>query len=158
MAELDNDRLGEMLTSAMSDPRFGQILSTLKEKSDSGEIDASDIGGVLSALSGGGMNPSGHRSASEDEHAPTSPEGENKRGGLSPDALSKIPDLMKIMGPLMGGGEKGKTASNHGDMEKHRRLLTALKPYLAEDKRGAVESILKISEVTDIFDGLLGGK
>lgn len=155
MAELDNEKLGDLLTSAMSDPRFGQILSSLKEKSDSGEIDVSNLGSVLSALGGSGIASGEKSEEAEKASASPAPESGGKKGGISPDTLSKIPDLVKLMGPLMGGGEKEKS-SHHSDMEKHRKLLAALKPYLAEDKRGAVESILKISEVTDIFDGLLG--
>lgn len=154
MAELDNEKLGEILTGAMSDPRFGQILSSLKEKSDSGEIDLSNLGSVLSALDGTGITTS-ENSDPPEKTSSTPTESVGKKGGISPETISKIPDLMKVMGHLSGGGDKEKP-SHHSDMEKHRRLLAALKPYLAEDKRGAVESILKISEVTDVFDGLLG--
>jgi len=99
--------LGGMLEAAMSDPRFAGILSSLKEKAESGEIDTS---AMLSSL-----------------------------------------------GAETAGGDKGatlQTQSPRVGMDSHRKLLAALKPYLGDTKRGAVDEILKISEFSGVIEAL----
>lgn len=104
--------LGGMLSDAMKDPRFASILSTLKEKADSGEIDLSSL-------------------ASQIQQGEAKPE-------AAPEAASEAaPRARAAVG-----------------MENHKRLLSALKPYLADEKRGAVEEILKISEFSGIIEAL----
>lgn len=177
MASTDNE-LSEVLLGAMADPRFEQILSMLKEKKDSGELDTSNIASVVSAIS-----PEIQKNLGDAEdtagRAPDVKNGiiQKAEGVQNAEMLSKIPELMKLIGPLMGSDkkksameaenetEKGasgganltKSQKTRSETEKHRRLLSALTPYLADEKKEAVKNILKISEVTDIFEGLLGG-
>ena len=92
-----------MLAGAMKDPRFSEILSTLKEKADSGEL---DVGEMIGELTG-----------KEEPPAKTSP----------------------------GIGE-------------HKKLLAALRPYLADPKKNAVDEILKIGEFSGIIEALSKGK
>ena len=39
-------------------------------------------------------------------------------------------------------------------MDSHKKLLAALRPYLGEEKRGAVDGILKIGEFSGIIEAL----
>ena len=98
------DGLEGMLSGAMKDPRFTEILSTLKEKADSGELDVKGLVGELTESA-----PSGAEKASP------------------------------------GIGE-------------HKKLLAALRPYLADPKRNAVDEILKIGELSGLVEALSKGK
>ena len=110
----DNESsLGEMLQSAMSDPRFGEILGALKQKADSGEL---DVSAVLSEL---GQSQGGEAEAKKEENA------------SRPSAL-----------PI-------------GDFKKHRQLIAALKPYLSDGKKNAVDGILKIGDMSSAFEAVM---
>ena len=100
--------LSEIISSAAKDPRFGEILSSLKEKADSGEI-----------------------------------------------------DVRSLLGGIAGGEEKNdgvQTAPQKPGMDSHKKLLSALRPYLGDAKRGAVDDILKISEFSGVIEALSKGK
>ena len=92
-----------MIESAMKDPRFAGILSSLKDKADSGELDVSSL---MNEISG---------------------EKEEKK----PSAVAT------------GAG-----------MESHKKLLSALRPYLGDKKRAAVDEILKIGEFSGVIEAL----
>ena len=97
MSELDG-----MIENAMKDPRFASILSSLKEKSDKGEL---DVASLLSEASGDANKP------------------------------------VKDSAPRVG-------------IENHKKLLAALRPYLKEEKREAVDSILKFGEFSGVIETL----
>ena len=105
MADGDID-IGAMLKSAMSDPRFGEILSTLAEKKAQGQLD-------LDAL----------------------------KGIVPPEAAEAVKKL----------GSDGKTPH----FSDHKKLLAALRPYLSDNKRETVDSILKIGAVGEIAEKLV---
>ena len=102
--------LSDMLQDAMKDPRFEGILSTLKEKADSGEL---DISSIVSNLSGNVQADTGN------ENDPASPAVPVKPG-----------------------------------MDNHKKLLAALKPYLRDQKKEAVDGILKIGEFSGVIEAL----
>lgn len=106
----DNSSLdfSTMLQNAMADPRFGEILSTLKDKSDKGEIDLEQL--KKSVLTG------------------VKKEEETEKKGYGSDLFHK--------------------------MDKHKRLLCALAPYLSDSKQEAVNGILKISSIGEIAEKL----
>ena len=91
--------LSGMIENAMKDPRFADILSSLKEKADKGELDVSSILGEVSA--------------SDNADAPSKP-----------------------------------------GMDSHKKLLAALKPYLRDERQGAVDGILRIGEFSGIIEAL----
>ncbi len=105
--------LEEMLSGAMSDPRFAGILSSLKEKADSGELNVKEM---LGDLSGGDA------------------------------AASAQPAPAGTASPAPAG------------MNEHKKLLSALRPYLADKKRSAVDEILKIGEFSGIIEALSKNK
>ncbi len=63
---------------------------------------------------------------------------------------------------ILGREEKKEGAPPAGrsapGMKDHRALLAALRPYLADPKRGALDEILKIGEFSGIVEALSKGK
>ena len=80
---------------------------------------------------------------------------------ITPEMMQKLPQMMSALAPLVGGGGKesssGGTGKGPGDGERRKRLLAALRPYLSDSRRGAVDQILKVTEMTDLL-GALGEK
>lgn len=104
--------------------------------------------------------------------APTQPQNEPQSAPasapampqISPEMLAKLPQMMSAMAPLLSGmqgkgdgGKDGDGGKKEGDAERRRRLLAALKPYLSHQRKDAIDSILKVTEMTDLI-GQLGGK
>ena len=81
---------------------------------------------------------------------------------IPPEMLSKLPQMMSALSPLLAGGRDGKKeegAAGRDDAEKRKRLLAALKPYLSSSRREAVDSILKVTEMTDLMGKMgFGGR
>ena len=94
------------------------------------------------------------KSAEEEQKKPAVP-------AITPEMMQKLPQMMSALAPLVGGGGKesssGSTGKGPGDGEKRKRLLAALRPYLSDSRRGAVDQILKVTEMTDLL-GALGEK
>lgn len=74
---------------------------------------------------------------------------------IPPEMLARLPQMMSALSPLLSGGKEGKKedgpSGDKGDAEKRKRLLAALKPYLSSSRRDAVDSILKVTEMTDLM-------
>ncbi len=141
MAEI-NENLGGMIEKAMADPRFAEIFGMLKSKADSGELDVSKMGELL-----GGSEKS--HGTSEKTAMSQGGSGE-ERAEPSADplgSLSKFPELMGLL-----GGKRGRK----GDFDKHERLLCALKPYLSDNKKNAVDTVVKAAKIGDILE-VFGG-
>ena len=65
-------------------------------------------------------------------------------------------DVTSLLGDLTkkeGSGETDVSAKKPS-MDNHKKLLAALKPYLANEKQGAVDSLLKIGEFSGIIEAL----
>lgn len=96
-------------------------------------------------------------------------ENPNPLGGINPEMLKMLPNLMSMLGPMMnkpkdaaankdeaveagaavsGGGSH---KSRHRSVEQRNKLMYALKPYLSPSRREAVEQIVKITEITDLL-------
>ena len=100
------------------------------------------FGKLLSELSGNGEPPA---AKAEPATAPAIP----------PEMLAKLPQMLSALSPLMKGGEKEGGKGSNDDAEKRRRLLLALKPYLSDSRREAIDGIMKVTEMTDLM-GKLG--
>ncbi len=81
---------------------------------------------------------------------------------VTPEMMAKLPQMVSVLAPLVSGGESGKSsppaqgtekASLH-DAEKRKKLLAALKPYLSGNRRDAVDSIARMTELTDLLSTL----
>ncbi len=132
MDEGRGNDLSEMLSGAMSDPRFTEILTRLKSGVDSGEIDLEKM--KSAALSGDGAELARAAAGGGEETKPPKAEEPKK----------EEPRAKSVLSPA--------------ELEKHKRLLAALKPYLSEPKKEAVENILKVGQITDIAQLLGLGK
>lgn len=92
---------------------------------------------------------------------------------VTPEMMEKLPQMMAVLAPLLRGGDTGSSPgsgapapdtpgegtkppkeSGAGESEKRKRLLAALRPYLSENRREAVDGILKVTEMTDLLGGL----
>lgn len=113
--DLNNSSLNGMIESAMKDPRFAEILSVLREKSEKGEL---DVASALSEISEGTDN------GDKNEESTSS-----KKDNSSP--------------------------ARSLDFKKHRQLIAALRPYLSDGKKDAVDNILKIGDMSSAFEAVM---
>ncbi len=72
---------------------------------------------------------------------------------ISPEMLAKLPQMMSAMAPLLSGKQESKKGEKAtlDDAEKRKRLLAALRPYLSSQRKDAIDSILKVTEMTDLI-------
>lgn len=79
---------------------------------------------------------------------------------VTPEMMAKLPQMMSALAPLVGSAKKADSdkkeegRTNSADSEKRKKLLMALRPYLSENRRDAVDGILKMTEMTDLLGGL----
>ncbi|MBQ4043886.1 MAG: hypothetical protein IJD06_07820 [Clostridia bacterium] len=79
---------------------------------------------------------------------------------VTPEMMAKLPQMMSALAPLVGSAKKADSEkkeegrTNAADSEKRKKLLMALRPYLSENRRDAVDGILKMTEMTDLLGGL----
>ena len=101
------------------------------------------FGQILNQLQGKGE---------EEQNSPAMPT-------ITPEMMQKLPQMMSALAPLVGGAGKekssGGSAKEGREGEKRKRLLAALRPYLSDGRRDAVDQILKVTEMTDLL-GTLG--
>ena len=93
------------------------------------------------------------KSGEEEQKKPAVP-------AITPEMMQKLPQMMSALAPLVGG--KGEEKSSGGkkelnDGEKRKRLLSALRPYLSDNRRDALDQVLKVTEMTDLL-GTLGDR
>ncbi len=120
----DTPDMSKLLEQLMADEKFGEVLASVKE-SLSANVDNADSSA-----------PAENAPAPAPSPIPAIPK-------LSPELMAKLPE---IMGMLSGG----ESHSGSG-MEDRKRLLYALKPFLSENRRNAVDSIVNIAGIADLF-------
>lgn len=128
---LSGDQLQNTVQNIVRDPAFGRLLAEMQGKSPG---EATDI------------------------------------PPITPEMMAKLPQMMAALSPLVGGmrqekekeekgekGEKKPDGDGHKDTkseaEKRKKLLAALRPYLSDGRREAMDSILKVTEMTDLLGG-----
>lgn len=151
MAET-NENVGRIITDALADPRFAQIFAMLKSKADNGELD------VSRALSSVVSDKEQRAEPSLDNNGlgTDPPAVQDSKDEPSADGTPRTPDMMELLTPLISDVGSGKGGSM--DLAKHEKLLYALKPYLSDGKKNAVDSILKAAKVGGVLETLLGTK
>lgn len=84
--------------------------------------------------------------------------GESTPPSVTPEMMEKLPQMMAALSPLVRGAQAQPAGSvekkEAGESEKRKKLLAALRPYLSDNRREAVDSILKVTEMTDLLGGL----
>ena len=67
----------------------------------------------------------------------------------SPELMSKLPEVLEAIKPLVNTGKP------HSDApDKRLALLCALKPYMSEHRREAIDYITKINKLGGLFNNL----
>ena len=124
--------MSEMLGRLISDEKFGELVESLKES--------------FSA------NAESGSSAEENTTADITPTEQNEEPRpnpgipkLSPEIMAKLPEIMGMLSSSEGGKK------HNSKMEDRKRLLTAMKPFLSEKRRHAVDSIVNIAGFADLF-------
>lgn len=69
----------------------------------------------------------------------------------NPDIMSKLPEVISVIKPLMSGKPEEKS---HPAFDKRLALLLALKPYLSPKRCEAIDYITKMSKLSETFKGL----
>lgn len=96
---------------------------------------------------------------------------ENAGEGISrvlsnPEMMAKLPDVMKMLAPMMqqgsssGASVPAVAAASHGGGERDRRgcrndLLVALKPFLSPERCRAIDMLLGLSRLGDALQKML---
>ena len=76
---------------------------------------------------------------------------------VPPEIMEKLPGMMAALAPLVRQGESGAKPGGKpeaSEAEKRKKLLAALRPYLNDSRRGALDSILQMTEMTELLGGL----
>ena len=80
-----------------------------------------------------------------------------KPPSVTPEMMSALPSIMQAIAPGFSGTDKNEKASGDGgevcDAECRKRLLLALKPYLSDGRRDALEGILAVAQLGDLLAG-----
>lgn len=131
LSAMQPEELQSAVQSILKDPAFAKLVGELS-----------------------GVAPSEAPAEEHKEHKDTPPSVPQ----IPPEMLAKLPQMMSVLSPLLSGGREGKddkkedsSRGEKGDAEKRKRLLAALKPYLSSSRREAVDSILKVTEMTDLM-------
>lgn len=76
---------------------------------------------------------------------------------LTPEMMSALPSIMQAIAPAVEASKKDSAITGSrpeaNDSESRKRLLLALKPYLSEGRREALDSILAVSQLGDLLAG-----
>ena len=83
----------------------------------------------------------------------------------NPEMMAKLPDVMKMLAPMMQGvqsspGESSPTSASLQSEEKDRRgcrndLLIALKPFLSPERCHAIDMLLGLSRLGDVLQKMI---
>jgi hypothetical protein len=130
-----------------------------------------NLSSVLGA-SGTGTTPTSE--AQTPPSSPNVPPAENNQAvadGISrvlsnPEMMAKLPDVMKMLAPMMqqgsssGASVPAVAAASHGGGERDRRgcrndLLVALKPFLSPERCRAIDMLLGLSRLGDALQKML---
>lgn len=140
MDRLENsDELSSAAMKLMSDDSFGELLSSVRSaiSANAENYSPTDTSPVGSEAESAAQN------AASGTASPISAIPQ-----ISPELLSKLPEIMSALSAGTSGGDERKGASRMAD---RKRLLTAMKPFLSENRRNAVDSIVNIAGIADLF-------
>lgn len=142
----------------------------MSEKKDVSQMSAEQLQDAVQSIL---ANPAFAKLASElsggeKKEEPSAPQKESAAAQsmpqIPPEMLARLPQMMSAMAPLLSGmqgksDEKsdGGKGGDAGDAERRKRLLAALRPYLSSQRKDAIDSILKVTEMTDLISQF-GGK
>ena len=127
----------------------------------------SDLGGLLGSLLAGGREESGSGISTD-----------AMRDGIGavlsdPQMMAKLPGMIEMLRPLMGGGAGGDSTQSErvekpaqeavaavsagkgheGCRNRRVALLRALRPYMSDRRREAIDYILRMDQMGKLFRG-----
>lgn len=178
MADTDNlSGIGDALRSVMSSPEFSEILSAVSKGAKTEESQTEDDNG------GAAVNASAIQT--QKEATPTAQDNQGGKSSLSipPDILDKLPSMLSALSGMgldpsklmsaaasfgsaapslaPSGKESGENARRNDARrnEKQRKaLLTSLRPYLNERRRGIVDNMMKLEGLTGLLETVMALK
>ena len=118
--------MSQLLGKLMSDEKFNELVKSVKTSI------SADVEDATSALP---------ETSAETESVPSS---DVSMPTLSPELISRLPEIMGMLSD--SGGKQGSSR-----IEDRKRLLNAMKPFLSEKRRSAVDSIVNIAGIADLF-------
>ncbi|MBQ8331663.1 MAG: hypothetical protein IJX94_04115 [Clostridia bacterium] len=107
---------------------------------------------VASALGGTPKGADGKSDAEQEAVAPSEPS--DTPVSVTEDPSEKVSDVMATLSPLLTGLSKGKLGGGRGEDDKRACLLRALKPYVSQGRREAIDYMITLSRITDLLKQL----
>lgn len=107
---------------------------------------------VASALS----SPSSAAASTEavQESAPSADSAQasaDAEASAAPSAADKLPELMTALMPALASMKGGAPKGSHGGGDRRSCLLVALKPYLSRERCEAIDYMVKLGKISDVF-------
>ena len=85
-----------------------------------------------------------------DEASPSAQNAEETPTGPPEPSVQKLPDSVSALAPLLSTELLGKAKKD----DRRACLLRALKPYMSDGRKEAIELIIKISMISDVLKNL----
>lgn len=127
---MSGEELKQTVEGILADPAFGKLVNELRGVPESGTPMPSDA--VPTAL----------------------PQ-------ISPDMMAKLPQIMAAISPLLSAPKRTEESPHTEGGEKkslpadqQKKLLAALRPYLNDHRKHAVDNILRVTEMTELLGGI----
>lgn len=152
------DHLPEQETGAAAPPPLSDAIARLMAQPELLSMVASALGApapTAAAPSDGETAAEVTPSSAESETKETPPVSEESTPAVSP-ASASLPDLIATLAPLLGGGKGLPTGGggHRGKEDDRTCLLRALKPYLSPGRREAIETMIRLSVLSDTLKHL----
>lgn len=68
--------------------------------------------------------------------------------------IEKLPDIAASLAPLLSSLQKGGGAKHSPHADHRACLLSALKPYLSRERCEAIDYMIKLGKLSELFKGL----
>ncbi len=134
----NGEDLSEVIGKLMADEKFGEIVEAVRESFSANAEDASSDSSHKNAESAKASDDSIDNTPT-DSPVPAIPQ-------LSPELMSKLPMIMSMLSGDKKGDGKGESR-----LADRKRLLQALRPFLSKSRKEAVDSIVNIAGIADLF-------
>ncbi len=149
--------ISQMLASVMSNPQFAEMVKTIKEGSAGANTASSD------AVHNNATEETGAEETTVPEAEAEASPPKTSTGGLSlsPDMLAKLPQMISALSAVMpegarDGGSVGALAKTSNEAVRRRQLFTSLKPFLSNERSTALDTIIKLTEMTGVIESFKG--
>jgi len=106
---------------------------------------------VASALT---SPPSAASAEGSQESAPptdSAPASADAEASAAPSAADKLPELMTALMPALASMKGGAPKGSHGGGDRRSCLLVALKPYLSRERCEAIDYMVKLGKISEVF-------